>query len=238
MRLFLALLEDGGQTSLAVIAQACGVPASTARRSVTALLRLGLLTRMARGRYGPGVRLAALPWTGAHAVLRQAARPSLRRLAQRQGATAHLAVLEGDMATYLVKEQAGAHPVLSRELIQLEAYCSGVGKVLLAHLPPSARDAYLAAGPFPALTPNTITDPAQLRAALRKIRQEGYAVDDAELAPGLYCMAVPLRGPGVTIAGAISLSGVPKEALNATLQSHLQSCATAIGRRLGWVAGG
>ena len=72
-------------------------------------------------------------------------------LAKRTGLTVHLGVFEGDMVTYLVKA-AGVTDVLTQEGMQLEAYCSGIGKVLLAFLPLDEREQYLAGGPFVRLT--------------------------------------------------------------------------------------
>lgn len=74
-------------------------------------------------------------------------------------------MLENDMVTYLVREGAEARTIFSEENKQLEAYCSGIGRMLLASLPEPDREAYLAEGPFVALTERTITDPAELRAA-------------------------------------------------------------------------
>jgi DNA-binding IclR family transcriptional regulator len=82
--------------------------------------------------------------------------------------------------------------------------------VLLAALPAREREAYVASGPFPALTARTITDPAALRAELEKVREQGYAVDDEEIAAGLHCIAVPVRAPDGRVLAAISASGVSK----------------------------
>src|SRR5690606_3592173 len=106
--------------------------------------------------------------------------------------TVHLAVFEADMVTYLAKEDGGRNSVLTIEGTQLEAYCSGLGKVLLAYLPEPERERYLADGPFVRLTPNTIIEPDELRRELAHIRTRGYAIDDGEVQPNLRCVAVPL----------------------------------------------
>ena len=136
---------------------------------VAAFERGGLVVRGERGRYGAGLGLAELSalYRQAGRFLARAGRPELRRLAREMKRTAHLGVLEADaMVTYLVKEAAGNMPIFTREMLQLEAYCTGVGKVLLAHLDDSAREIYLAGGPFVSLTDNTLTDPGLLRAEL------------------------------------------------------------------------
>lgn len=90
--------------------------------------------------------------------------------------------------------------------MQLEAYCSGNGKILLANLPERDREAYLASGPFPALTKSTITDPALLRRELKTIASQGYALDAEEIVEGLACVAVPIRKSDGSTPAAISIS--------------------------------
>jgi IclR family transcriptional regulator, acetate operon repressor len=234
LELFLSVVDDAGRTPLSVLATRLGLPISTAQRIVAAFVRSGLLNRVERGRYAAGLRLAGVAGVAeVRQVLIAASRPLLRRLAREIGATVHLGVLEGDMVTYLVKEHGGGAPVLTREMIQLEAYCSGIGKVLLAHLDDAAREAYLAAGPFVALTGKTMTDPDTLRTVLRRIRAQGYAVDDAELEDDLYCLAVPVRGPGGEVLAALSASSRSTTPIDLTLLDRLRACSTGVERRLG-----
>jgi DNA-binding IclR family transcriptional regulator len=110
------------------------------------------------------------------------------------------------MVTYRIKTGRGAHDLFTRTGLQLEAYCSGIGKVLLAHLPVAERHAYLAAGPFVALTSHTITDPARLAVALDAVRAEGFATDLGEIVEDLQCLAVPVRQPDGRVRAAISVS--------------------------------
>jgi IclR family acetate operon transcriptional repressor len=165
LSLFLALADDGGATPLSVLARKAGIPTSTSHRIVGILLRAGVLGRVGRGRYAAGWRLGTLPCTeGMRAALIHAARDAVRTLARDLKVTVHLGVLEGDMVTYLVKEQGGGPDLITSEMSQLEAYCTGIGKVLLANLHNDARDAYLSSAPFVPLTSNTIIDPTVLRA--------------------------------------------------------------------------
>lgn len=206
----LALLEavtlDAGHTPAVEIIAGLGLAPATGRRLMALLVERELVMRVSRGRYAGGDRLRHLAArVSPHARLIEAARPVLRRLAQAERATAYLGAFEGEMVTYLVKE--GAQTGFTREQNQLEAYCTGIGKVLLAHLTEVRLDAYLAA-PLVPLTERTITDPAALRVELAATRERGYAIDDREMADDLGCVAVPLgdlRGSDY----AISLSGSP-----------------------------
>jgi DNA-binding IclR family transcriptional regulator len=238
LALFIAVVEDEGATSLATLATRLGTPRATAQRMASAFLRAGLLSRVGRGRYGPGLTLARFAALDTRAVLAQVSRDLVRDAARKLGATVHLGVLENDMVTYVVKAHGGGPPVLTSELIQLEAYCTGIGKVLLAHRDPPSVDAYLAAGPFVALTTNTITEPDALRAELMQVIAQGYAVDDAELQDDLYCLAVPIYGPGGEVVAALSASNVGDSARDMACLKSLADCATRIGRGLGAVLEG
>lgn len=233
----LALLEavtlDGGRTLAAAIIAELGLAPATGRRLLALLAERGLIMRVGHGRYAGGERLRGLAArVSPHARLIEAARPVLRRLAQAERATAYLGAFEGEMVTYLVKE--GVQSGFTREQIQLEAYCTGIGKVLLAQLAEKRLEAYLAA-PLVPLTPQTISDPTKLRAELAETRARGYAIDDREMADDLGCVAVPLpnlRGSDY----AISLSGSPSQfnPRNAPDIAALLGCAAEeIGQRLG-----
>ncbi len=232
LALFALVMKDRGRTPLAALAARLDIPVSTAHRLMAAFERQRLITRSARGRYVGGMGLAEL-MPDRRAVLIQACRPLLRRLAKAQRRTAHLGVLEADMVTYLVKEHGGGTPVFTREMMQLEAYCTGIGKVLLAGLDTAAQDRYLAGGPFPRLTAKTLTDPAALRHSLGDIARQGHALDDAEMADNVHCVAVPVRdGRGRVIAAiSLSTSGGEVDEANAAL-APLKACAAALEEKL------
>lgn len=233
----LALLEavtlDGGRTPIADIIRSNGLAPATGRRLLGLLVERGLLTRIAHGRYAGGDRLRQLAANvSPHARLIEAARPVLRRFALAERATAYLGVFEGEMVTYLVKE--GAQAGFTREQMQLEAYCTGIGKALLAHLTADRLDAYLAA-PLVPLTAQTIVAPDALRAELAATRERGFAIDDREMDDDLGCVAVPLRDSRGSDY-AISLSGSPSRfnPENAPeIAALLQHCAVQIGRQFG-----
>jgi IclR family acetate operon transcriptional repressor len=201
-----AVLNDGGASGIGAIAADLNVPPSSAHRIVALLERRGLLVRAGRGRYRAGLALVAtLPPGALDVALTATGRPVLRELAIETGYTAHLGVLRSDMVTYLVKEGAAAGHLFTREAMQLEAYCSGIGKILLAGLPEEALRNYLEQGEFVALTDQTIIDPLRLDDHLRIVRQQGYALDDREIAADLNCLAVPVRRADGRVVAGISI---------------------------------
>ncbi len=202
-----AIVLDNGRRSLSAIAEELRIPRATAHRTAQALQRDGYLIRSRRGYYHPGPALA-LP--GRHSspitLATGVARPILAQLAMQEDCLAHMGIFEQDMVTYLLKEGAGKDALFTRQNMQLEAYCSGLGKVLLAALDDSALDAYLADGPFVPLTPNTIVDPEALRAEIARVRLQGYGIDNCEASETLFCIAAPLFGEAGEVLAAISIS--------------------------------
>lgn len=191
---------------MSALAAAAGLPLSTAHRLLTGLTHAGFIVPVGRGRYvaGPTLRRLARPENDANRILVQVAAPILASLSRRTRRVCHLGVLEDGMMTYLIKEGDIQDQTLSRQGMQLEAYCTGLGKALLAHLSEAKRNEYLSSGTFVPLTPRTLTTPATLSAEFERIRRNGYALDVQEIVQGLVCIAVPLQLEGRVVA-AISL---------------------------------
>ncbi|WP_241527383.1 IclR family transcriptional regulator [Sphingomonas turrisvirgatae] len=202
-----AVIADGGRSSVSAVARQTGVPVATAHRQVATLVAEGYLARTTRGAHIAGPRLLTLlHQVDEKQLVVTAAAPFIADLAAELGTIAQLGTLENDMVTYRLKAGSGANALFTKVGMQLEAYCSAIGKVLLASLSDAEQQAYLATGPFPALTDRTLTAPNDLARELEKVRQQGFATDDAEIARGLICMAVPIRGVRGQVVAAISIS--------------------------------
>ncbi len=202
-----AIIAEGATRSVAAIARDLDVPVATAHRQVASLVADGYLARQGRGFHVAGPRLLRLlGQLDEKQVIANCAAPVLHRLAGQLRCVVQLGTLEGDMVTYRIKTGEGAGDLFTRVGMQLEAYCSGIGKVLLAWLPAGDREAYLATGPFPPLTARTITEPDALRRELARVREQGFALDDGEIAEGLQCIAVPVRSPDGRVLAALSAS--------------------------------
>ncbi|WP_425232980.1 IclR family transcriptional regulator, partial [Sphingorhabdus sp.] len=207
LQLLEAVVRDGAQSSVAALARDTHIPVASAHRHIRALVSAGYLVAAGYGRHLPGPRLHVLAgFFDTKLMMANAARPILDRLAKRMHCVAQLGIFENDMVTYLVKSGPSAGDLFTKVGMQLEAYCSGIGKVLLAHLPDAARSEYLQAGPFIALTERTITDPDLLDAELQRVAREDFAVDDEEVVTGLQCIAVPVRNRESEVIAAISAS--------------------------------
>ena len=213
------------------------LPQASGYRLIQTLEEIGAVIRGPRGRYRPGMLLVHLSQHVEIAeLLRSVSHPVLFDLASRLSLTVHMGILEHGMVTYVAKvgESAG-FAVHTRVGAQHEAYCTGLGKVLLAALPRDELSEFLGEGELIALTEHTITDPGEFRREIDKIRFRGFAIDDGESAIDLRCVAVPVHDlSGKTIA-AISVSD-NADRMDAERQEEvriaLQSAATAIQHKL------
>jgi DNA-binding IclR family transcriptional regulator len=202
-----AIIADGGQSSIAAIARSLSIPVATAHRQAATFEKEGYLRAGEDGRYAPGARLLRLlHQLDEKQIIANVAAPILRELAADIGCVVQLGTFENDMVTYRVKAGQGAPALFTAVGSQLEAYCSAIGKVLLAHLSDDERADYLASESFVALTPATITDPKKLAEQLQRAKEQGYATDDGEIAEDLFCIAVPIHAPGGTVPAALSIS--------------------------------
>ncbi|MGE0881005.1 MAG: IclR family transcriptional regulator [Acidimicrobiia bacterium] len=198
----------GASLSLAELARRTRLPKPTLHRLLGALEVVRLVERTSSG-FQLGIRLFEL---GEHVPrkqkLREAALPFLQDLFEASHDTVHLAVLEGTDVVYL--ERIRGHKQLkiaSRVGGRQPAYCTGVGKALLAFNPESAIKAL--SMPLVPRTPYTITDPQLFAEELGRIRASGIAYDREENAIGIVCVAAPIMADDRAV-GAISLSGPPR----------------------------
>jgi DNA-binding IclR family transcriptional regulator len=105
------------------------------------------------------------------------------------------------------------------------AHCCSLGKVMLAHMPKEEVEAILDRKPLIKLTENTITDRKLLYQHLAEIRSQGYATDNQETLPGVYCMGALVRDSEGRGIGAISITSNSnlekiKEKLDDLLQTN------------------
>jgi IclR family transcriptional regulator, KDG regulon repressor len=209
-------------------------PKATLHRLLQTLTSQGMLAYdPATHSYRPGLRLVRLAHAAwAQSSLAPIARPHLDALSARTGLTVHLAQLDGGHVLYVDKRNA-ARPVdmFSQAGKIGPAYCTGVGKVLLAWLEPAALEAALDRQAFHRFTPATLTDPEALRAELAAIRGRGLALDREEHEPGIICLAAPILTVRGRALGALSITTTTERHTRAALEAMapaLRSTARAI----------
>jgi len=186
-------------------------PKATLYRLLQTLTSQGMLRHdPGQGTYTLGVRLVRL----AHAAwqttsLAPVARPHIDALSAKLGETVHLAQLDHAQVLYVDKRNADVPVEMYSQAGKVgPAYCTGLGKAMLAFLPEAELAAILAQQSFHRFTPNTLCDAAALRAELALIRDRGYAFDNEEHEPGILCIAMPVRLPGGHVLGALSVTAI------------------------------
>ena len=184
-------------------------PKATLYRFLQTLIAEGMLSYDAdRHSYSLGVRLVRLAhaaWT--QSSLAPIARPHLDALSEAIGETIHLAQLDNAHVLYVDKRNA-ARPIemFSQAGKVGPAYCTGVGKAMLAFLPEAELARVLPQQSFHRFTPTTCGSAAELSAELAAIRARGHAFDREEHEPGIICVAVPILTEGGRVLGAISVT--------------------------------
>jgi len=158
-----------------------------------------------------------------HLDLYERARPALKELAQVFSANAHLAVLYHGQVLYLGREEAAPSAVFPSIVGRLvPAYCTALGKVLLAHLDPGERRRLLAGGRLERQTTRTITSVRRLEVELAGVLARGYAVDSEELHEGVMCVGAPVRDHTGEVVAAISVSLLKARVTEARLEKIAQ----------------
>jgi IclR family pca regulon transcriptional regulator len=182
--------------------------------------------------------MSALNSTG----LREHAQPYLEELRQRTSYTVSLAVLDGPEILYVDRARSfrrGQAPGVDvRTGSRLPAYCTAMGKLLLANLPEADQRELLSSIKLTKHGPNTITSKKALRDELNDVLEANFAVDDEELAKDLYSVAAPVRNEARQVVAAVDIA-VPASMITIgelvdALGPHLVSTADRISARLGF----
>ena len=212
------------------------LPKATLYRFVQALTNQGMLRYDPdRQTYAPGLRLVRLAHAAwAQSSLAPVARPHIDALSAETGETVHLAQLDHAQVLYVDKRNARDPVAMFSQAGKVgPAYCTGVGKAMLAFLPDAELEAALAQQSWHRFTPTTHPSPESLCAELAKIREEGLSFDREEHEPGIVCVATPILDAQSRPLGAMSITGTTRRTdleMLSKLGPRLKEAAAAIGR--------
>jgi IclR family transcriptional regulator, KDG regulon repressor len=242
LTIFETVCESEQPLSLAKISARVGLPKPTTFRLLQALCQRSLVQQDVVTRaYYPGIKI--FEWSNAvtrKLNLRTQALPELRELSQLTNETVHLAILDDAEVIYIDKEE-------SQQTIRMfsaigkrgPAYCTGVGKALLAHLPSVRLNRVLASKNLNRFTPRTITTANALKRELAQIRERGYAIDNAEHEANIYCIACPIYDHEGEVIAAMSLTipgfRLPTQGIE-SFAPLVREYSNRISRKMGFVA--
>lgn len=242
----LSVLSDGKPRTLTELSEEIGINSSTTFRLLATLAYNNYVERDGQsGAYRPG--LACLELARAYHEsndIRQAALPALEMLRDDTKETVHLAVLDKMEVVYIEKLH-GLHAIglmSSRVGGRSPAYCTGVGKVLLAYISPELIRSHFEQVGLHSYSEATIQSLDELIDHLESVRRQGYALDRGEHEPEVRCVAAPIFDMAGTAVAAISVSGPagrmePLET-NLELVNKTRQTAHSISARLGYREGG
>jgi DNA-binding IclR family transcriptional regulator len=215
---------------------------STVSRLLATMESLGFIERDPRtGLYGLGLELVTLAGVALNQLdVRRQAVAELSAVAAELGLAANLAILRHDELFYLATVEGPRAPKLYTMIgKRAPLHATGMGKALLAHLPPDEQAALLARIPYPRYTRFTAAGPDELRPMLDAALRDGYATEREELAFGRACVATVIRDASGAVVAATSISG-PLTALDLDrrqeqLAARVIEMADTVSHRLGLV---
>lgn len=192
--------------SITEVARLTNISRAAARRCLYTLEQLGYVVGV-EGVYELTPRVLSLGYAYLSGMpLARIAQPVLERVSERLHESCSIGVLDGDDVVYVAR--AARQRILSISLgagSRLPAYCTSMGRVLLAHLSAPDLDAYLSRVRMERQTPHTIVETSVLRKELQRVRVSGYAVVDQELEAGLRAIAVPVKQQDGRVSASINV---------------------------------
>jgi DNA-binding IclR family transcriptional regulator len=203
------LLAEQKHLTVSGVARMLGTNRAVSHRFLATLRELGYVEKDEEDRYRLTFKVFELGMKVANRFeIRQIARPLMQQLALASGETVNLGLFDGKGILHVDK-------IDSLEILRMDspigsrapAYCTALGKAILAFLPRDEFERFLSRVTFKPHGPNTITTKKNFRLAVEDIRNRGYAVDDQEMSAGLRCVAAPVFDHTGRAAYAISVSG-------------------------------
>ncbi len=233
----LAVLRSFGAEAptqtLSAAATRSGMTRAGARRILLTLQQLGYVESEGRlFRLTPKVMELGFAYLSSQPVW-HLAQPVMEELVQDIHESSSAAVLDGDDIVYVLRVPANKIMAISLGPgSRLPAFCTSMGRVLLAGLPIAERRARLARAPLAARTSRTVTDVDQLLDLLERVRRDGHALVHGELEEGLVSMAAPIVNRAGRVVAAINVSAqdqrMPPEDMRKRLLPRLLESAASI----------
>jgi IclR family transcriptional regulator, pca regulon regulatory protein len=204
-----AFTQQNPQMTISQLSVRTGLSRAAVRRCLYTLTKLGFAGAEDGSRYSLRPRMLTLSHTyTASNTLSSAAQPILERMSAALRESFSVATLDGEDIVYVARTTVNRVMAVDLHIgSRLPAYCTSMGRILLAYLPTEQLEQYLTRVVLTPHTPRTITSVEKLRLILRNIRRNGYALCDQEYEIGLRSLAVPVFSSNGRAVATINLSG-------------------------------
>jgi len=217
--------------TISQVSTTTGLSRAAVRRCLYTLAKLGFAGSDDNRHFFLRPRILALGHSYISSMpLATAAQPVLEHISHLLHESCSIATLDGDDIVYIAR--ANVTRIMSIDLgvgSRLPAFCTSMGRAILANLPQDEQDSYLARAQFKRFTERTIVTPAKLTQVLRQIRREGYCIIDQELEHGLRSMAVPIQNPSGKVVAALNIGAhaqrVSIQEMQTKFLPHLRAAA-------------
>lgn len=235
------LLQYRQPMTLLELSERSGYPKSTAYAMLSTMREHGMIEQRQDGRYYLGIRLFECGCAVSSAWdISAVARPYLDRLASRTEASAFLSRMEGgDVVTFDYSARGGGLQVVPEIGCRLSLHATSQGKLLLSRLSSDEVHQHLEKAGMQAFTPHTVTEEAVLTDELRRIREQGYSVEDGEYKVGLRSISAPVRDHTGSVRYALGVVGLFRRVRSEDFQNAIdqtvqqaKELSAALGYRL------
>ncbi|WP_433965704.1 IclR family transcriptional regulator domain-containing protein [Tunturiibacter gelidiferens] len=229
-----AFTQQSPQMTISQLSVKTGLSRAAVRRCLYTLTKLGFAGAEDGSRYSLRPRMLTLSQTYTTSnTLSTAAQPILERMSAALRESFSVATLDGEDIVYIARTQVNRVMAVDLHIgSRLPAYCTSMGRILLAYLPSEQLEQYLAKAVLTPHTTRTITSPDKLRLTLRNVRRNGYALVDQEYEVGLRSLAVPVFASSGRVVATLNLSGNAPRLSVLEMQSrflnHLRSAANEL----------
>jgi IclR family transcriptional regulator, pca regulon regulatory protein len=213
---------DRERLSLSEVARATGLTRAATRRFLLTLVQLGYMRNDGR-EFSLRPRVLELGYAYLSGLaLPEIAAPHLEELVAKIRESSSISVLDGDHIVYVARVPTKRIMTVAISVgTRFPAYATSMGRVLLAAMSPEDFEEYLAHANLDALTGRTVTDREALRAVIRDVGRQGYAIVDQELEEGLRAIAAPIHGKADTVTAAINVSAHASRVSMAAMRADL-----------------
>jgi len=202
-----AFSQKGRQLSISQLSKLTGLSRASVRRCLYTLSKLGFAGSDDTGKFFLRPKVLALGYAYLSSMpLAAMAQPVLEHVSHILHESCSIATLDGTDIIYLAR--ANVTRIMAIDLgvgSRLPAFCTSMGRVLLASLPSPQLEALLPRIEFRRHTDRTVSSPDKLRQVLQVVRSTGYAIVDQELELGLRSMAIPIQNPGGQVIAALNV---------------------------------